>query len=314
MARPGSASASICVIRRASHSREAELVSLMTSLASTGIATGRRTAGSLTTTAAITQLLPYPVFAGPGADPSWNQEAAQTFLPRRRNSVSSIATLTGCPAGTSSPATRRATARPSSSGLHRAREKNQCARSCGQARDRPAPASIPHTVLLPVWARNPQARPQKVRNDGAVNSGPNTASRPASEPGSGSVTSGIIAGNPGTRVPAVARPDSPGHHEQRARHARPADPRRRHPADHRPRQAWLARYRRAHRAPPRTILLRLRPPARLPRARADPATALPGLTRPMGHRDLPGQQRPVHRSRAAHLIRAQDRHPRRRGR
>jgi len=30
--------------------------------------------------AAITQLLPYPVFAGPGADPSWNQEAAQVFI------------------------------------------------------------------------------------------------------------------------------------------------------------------------------------------------------------------------------------------
>jgi len=42
----------------------------MTSLASTGIATGRRTVGSLTTMAAITQLLPNPVFAGPGADPS----------------------------------------------------------------------------------------------------------------------------------------------------------------------------------------------------------------------------------------------------
>jgi hypothetical protein len=29
-----------------------------------------------------------PGFAGPGADPSWNQEAAQTFFPRRRNSTS----------------------------------------------------------------------------------------------------------------------------------------------------------------------------------------------------------------------------------
>ena len=41
--------------------------------------------GSLTTMAAMTQLLPYPVLAGPGAEPSWNQDAAQTFLPRRRN-------------------------------------------------------------------------------------------------------------------------------------------------------------------------------------------------------------------------------------
>jgi hypothetical protein len=56
---------------------------------------------------------------------------------------------------------------------------------------------MPHTVLLPVWAKNPQARPQKVRNDGAVNNGPKTASRLASEAGNGSVTSGSIAGNPG---------------------------------------------------------------------------------------------------------------------
>jgi hypothetical protein len=61
---------------------------------------------------------------------------------------------------------------------------------------------MPHTVLLPAWAKNPQARPQKVRNDGAANSGPKTASRLASEPGSGSVISGIIAENPGS--PAIS--------------------------------------------------------------------------------------------------------------
>ena len=117
---------------------------------------GRRTAGSFTTMAAITQLLPYPVFAGPGADPSWNQDAAQTFLPRRRNKVSSIATTTGSPAGTSSATTRRATARPRSSAFQRARAKNRCARSCGQIRDKPAPASIPHTVRFPAWDKNPK--------------------------------------------------------------------------------------------------------------------------------------------------------------
>ena len=57
-------------MRRASHSRDAELVSLMTSLASTGTATARLTMGSRTTTAAITQLLPYPVVARPCPDPS----------------------------------------------------------------------------------------------------------------------------------------------------------------------------------------------------------------------------------------------------
>src|SRR5260370_218560 len=116
MWRPGSAPASISAIRRASHSREAEFVSLMTSLASTGMATGRRTAGSRTTTAAITQVLPYPVFAGPGADPSWNQDAAHTFLPRRRNRGSSIATPPACPPGTTTPTPTRPTPRPTPPG------------------------------------------------------------------------------------------------------------------------------------------------------------------------------------------------------
>jgi hypothetical protein len=147
----------------------------MTSLASTGMATGRRTAGSRTTTAAITQLSPYPVFAGPGAEPSWNQDAAHTFFPRLLNRVSSIATVTGSPAGTSSVTTRRATARPRSSAFQRARAKKKCARSWLQARDNPAPASMPHTLRFPAWAKNPQARPQKARNDGAVNNGPNAA-------------------------------------------------------------------------------------------------------------------------------------------
>ena len=168
---------------------------LMTSLASTGTPPGGHH-GSLHHEAAITQLFPQPVFAGPGAEPSWNQDAAQTFLPGRRNRVSSIATVTGCPAGTSSAITSFATARPSSSGFQRAREKNWCARSCGQDRARPAPASIPHTVRPPACARNPQASPQNVRNDGTVNNGANQASRPISEHGTGSVASGSIGGNP----------------------------------------------------------------------------------------------------------------------
>lgn len=92
--------------------------------------------------------------------------------------------------------TSLATARPRSSALHRAREKNQCARSCGHSRDSPAPASMPHTVRLPVWARNPQARPQNVRKDGAVNSGANDPSSVISEAGTGSAASGSIGGNP----------------------------------------------------------------------------------------------------------------------
>src|SRR6266567_42909 len=181
---------------RASHSREAEVVPLTTSFASTGRATGRSRNGSVTTMAATTQLLPRPVLCGPGAAPSWNQAAAQTFLPRRRNSVSSMATVTGCPAGTSSATTRRAAARPRSSGSQRALEKKERARSCGQVRDKPAPVSMPHTVRLPVCPRNPQASAQNVRNVGTVKHGPNAASSADSE--TGRVTSGSIGGIPFT--------------------------------------------------------------------------------------------------------------------
>ena len=129
--------------------------------------------------------------------------------------MSSIATVTGSPAGTSSATTSLAAARPRSSALHRARAKNQCARSCGHSRDRAAPASMPHTVRFPAWDKNPQARAVKVRNDGAVNNGPNTASRLASEAGSGSITSGSIGTIPfrrqfpGTRGPQARENSAP---------------------------------------------------------------------------------------------------------
>ena len=63
--------------------------------------------------------------------------------------MSSTATSTGAPAGTSSDTTSRAAARPRSPAFHRAREKNECARSCGHSRDSPAPDSIPQTVRFP---------------------------------------------------------------------------------------------------------------------------------------------------------------------
>ena len=45
-------------MRRASHSREADIVPLITSFAITGTATGRETIGSRTRTASTTQLFP----------------------------------------------------------------------------------------------------------------------------------------------------------------------------------------------------------------------------------------------------------------
>ena len=109
-------------MRRASHSRDFELVPLTTSRA-TGRHTGRDSTGRVTTIPAMTWLFPYPVLSFPAADPSWNHDAAQTFLPRLRNSVSSTATVTGSPAGTSSATTSRARAKPRSAGCQRARAK-----------------------------------------------------------------------------------------------------------------------------------------------------------------------------------------------
>ncbi len=183
-------------MRRASHSRDAEFVPLTTSFAVTGSATGRVQNGRDTMTASTTQLLPRPVLCFPCADPSWNQDAAQTFFPRRRNSVSSIATRTGSPAGASSSTASLATARPRSWGFQRAREKNQCARSCGHSRASPAPDSMPHTVRFPGWARKPQASMVNVRNDGAVNNGAKDTSIVISDAGTCSPASGSIGGIP----------------------------------------------------------------------------------------------------------------------
>jgi hypothetical protein len=74
---------------------------------------------------------------------------------------------------------------------------------------------MPHTVRFPAWDKNPQASAVKVRNDGAVNNGPNAASRLASEAGSGSITSGSIGTIPfrrqfpGTRGPQARESSAP---------------------------------------------------------------------------------------------------------
>ena len=66
----------------ASHSLDAELVSLMTSLASTGMATGLRTAGSRTTTAAIDPVVAVPALAQRGSGkPSSRSPASSARSP-----------------------------------------------------------------------------------------------------------------------------------------------------------------------------------------------------------------------------------------
>jgi hypothetical protein len=196
---------------------------------------------------------------------------------------------------------------PRSSGFHRAREKKQCARSCGQARDRPAPVSTPHTVRFPDCARKPQASPVNVRNDGAVNSGETTAGSVISDagtaelrPGASARTRFMTGGGHGPRQPR--RPSWTA-----CANARPADPQRRHPADHRPCHGGLAPPRRAPRPLPRAVMLCRRAAARAPRAHPDPPPALPGLRRRLGHRDLQGQHRPVQRKRAPRRLRRRHR-------
>jgi hypothetical protein len=55
---------------------------------------------------------------------------------------------------------------------------------------------MPHTVRFPDRVRKPQARALNVRNDGAVNSGVNTASSVIGDAGTGTVASGSIGGIP----------------------------------------------------------------------------------------------------------------------
>jgi hypothetical protein len=68
-----------------------------------------------------------------------------------------MTTVTGCPAGTNSATTSLASFSPRACDSHRAQEKNRCARSWRHTPASPAPVSIPHTVRLPVWAKNPAA-------------------------------------------------------------------------------------------------------------------------------------------------------------
>jgi hypothetical protein len=152
-----------------------------------------------------------------------------------------IATVTGCPAGTSSATTSFAAARPSSSALHRVREKDPCAQLCGQARVGQHAAHCPRARLR----QEPAGQDAEGTERRGGEQRPEQGQRARSETGSGSVTSGIMAGKPahrrfpGTRVPSSragqagpatppspSRGDPPGHshHGQRARHTRPADP------------------------------------------------------------------------------------------
>src|SRR5258708_40299500 len=69
---------------------------------------------------------------------------------------------------------------------------------------------MPHTVRRPVWAKNPAASAQNVRNDGAVNNGRKDTSSPISEAGSDTVRARRNGGALHARL-LVQGPCSPPH-------------------------------------------------------------------------------------------------------
>jgi hypothetical protein len=79
---------------------------------------------------------------------------------------------------------------------------------------------MPHTAPVPVCAKNPQARTQKVRNDGAVNNGPNKASGLAAR-------REAVASHPGSWPANRLTGDFPALVSRRHAQARQDQPRRR---------------------------------------------------------------------------------------
>jgi hypothetical protein len=144
-----------------------------------------------------TKQVPRPNCFSPVAAPSCCQAAPNTFFPRRLNSVSSTATVTAAPAGSSILTIRWASTIPKISAFHAEREKNACARSCDQTRARPAPVSIPVTMPFPLCAIRPVTIAAKVANVGAVNEPRRFSSTASSD--AGNVRSGSIGGSPHAR-------------------------------------------------------------------------------------------------------------------
>jgi len=91
----------------------------------------------------------------PAADPSCHQDAANTFGPRRRVRVSSMASMIAASGPSSISTTSAARIRPTCWTSQRVPEKNRWAREWCQIPARPAPVNIPHTVRSTGRRMNP---------------------------------------------------------------------------------------------------------------------------------------------------------------
>src|SRR6266516_3665859 len=192
MRRPGRRAAMVATIWQASSTVEAVPLPCQRR-AATGRQTGRVMNGSRTTTPTTTHRWPKASLLRLGADPSWIHDAPWTFLPRRRWAVSSTAITITASASTRWATIRSSTIRPTASIDHTARAKNRWTRSCDQVGARPAPASIPQTVLLPVRAIMPTTIAVNTTSVGLVKHPAKASNNRRSE--AGKVRPGSIGGS-----------------------------------------------------------------------------------------------------------------------
>src|SRR5882724_11382005 len=194
----------------------------------------------------------------------------------------------GAPSSSSLVTISRAAIRQRASISHTDEEKNRHAAWKETFEATPAPASMPTTLRSPVASTVNRVKVPRRRNTGRK--GSSSADHDAGKVIEAAYrNTGRLARRRAGSLPGIQGRDR--HHGRRARKPRPEDQDRRHPADPRQRQTRLATPRRPRRELPRPVLLRRRPPVTPQSAIADPAAALPGIIRPVGHRDLPLQQR-----------------------
>lgn len=183
MPRPGNAWARIEISSPAS--RTGESVPLPRhSRNSTGRHTGRLQNGNSTTIPTMTHRLPRPSAWGSCADPSWVQNAPNTFGPHRRNRLSSTTTSIAAFGASSRSTIVGVSASPIRSASQVWTEKNRHTLWNDTTAAAPAPASMPTTVRRAVCATNPVASNANTANvDERRNAGRNVSNRVRHETG-----------------------------------------------------------------------------------------------------------------------------------